>query len=270
MYFLLSVFTFIFVTLVVTFLNVVILRHGTGMGLGGWSRCMTSGKILQWYELIPILSFIIQKGRSRYTGAKLSIQYPLVEFLTGLLFLFSFQKAYIHFGLASETSLVIYFVFLVLSSVFVVLVSVYDIRHMIIPNQFIYPLMGLSLVPLFISLDPFSLSLPSLWQILAGPILASPFVFLWAVSRGQWMGFADAKIGLLMGWFLGIGKGFVAVMLGFWLGAIVGIIIFVYSKYVRKKTIHQIPFGPFLLTGLILTFLYNINIDTLIRFLYFS
>jgi len=268
MYFLLSILIFIFGTIIGSFLNVVILRHGTGMGLGGRSRCATSGKVLKWYELIPVVSFIIQKGRSRYTGAKLSIQYPLVELATGFLFLISFQQASIMFGLFNAVPLLLVFIFLALCSVYIILVSVYDIRHMIIPNEFIYPLLALSLVPLFVSLQPFHVSLPTFWQIVSGPLAAVPFLFLWFVSRGRWMGFADAKIALLMGWFLGVGKALVAVMLGFWMGAVVGIFVFLYSKYILKKTVRHIPFGPFLLVGLILTFLYNINIHTLITFLY--
>lgn len=268
MYFLLSVFIFIFGTLIGSFLNVVIFRHGTGMGLGGRSRCLSSGKVLKWYELIPVLSFILQKGRSRYTGSKLSIQYPLVELVTGFLFLVSFQKAFATFGLVSETSSVLFFVFLALCSVYIILVSVYDIRHMIIPNQFIYPLIVLSVVHLFINLSPLTFSLPSFWEITSGPLTALPFLFLWFISQGRWMGFADAKIAIAMGWFLGVSNGLVAVMLGFWLGAIVGVGVLVYSKYILKKTTRHIPFGPFLLTGLILTFLYNINIGTIITFLY--
>lgn len=268
MYFLLSLFSFILGTLVGSFLNVVILRHGTGMGLGGRSRCSTSGIILKWYELIPVISFIIQKGKSRYTGAKLSWQYPLVEVLTGFLFLLSFQNTFSIFGLIHDTALIVSFLFFILVSVFIILVSVYDIRHMIIPNQFIYPLIILSFVQLFISLPTFSFEMPSIWILLSGPILALPFVLFWFFSKGKWMGFADSKIALAIGWFLGVGQGFFAVLFAFYIGAVVGIILYIYSKILQKKIVHHIPFGPFLLTGLIITFLYNIDIQTVIKFLY--
>lgn len=268
MYFLLSLFSFILGTIIGSFLNVVILRHGTGMGLGGRSRCVTSGHILKWYELIPIVSFIIQKGRSRYTGAKLSWQYPIVEFVTGFFFLLAFQNAFSMFGFLYDYALIISFLFFILCSIFIILVSVYDIRHMIIPNQFIYPLIVLSFVQLFVSLPSFSFSFPSMWMLLSGPILALPFLLLWFISKGKWMGFADSKIALVIGWFLGIGQGFFAILLAFWVGAVIGLLLFVYSKIFRKKTIHHIPFGPFLLTGLILSFLYNIDINTFIALLY--
>lgn len=268
MYFLLSVFIFIFGTIIGSFLNVVLFRHGTGMGLGGRSRCISSGNILKWYELIPVVSFLIQKGRSRYTGTKISVQYPLVEILTGFLFLLSFFKVYATFDFFNVSSSIVFFIFLSLCSVFIILVSVYDIRHMIIPNEFIYPLIGLSFLQLFFSLQPFSFVFPSLLQILSGPLLALPFILLWLVSKGQWIGFADSKIALAIGWFLGIHQGFFAVLIGFWAGAIIGVLYLVYAKYILHKTIRQIPFGPFLLTGLIVAFLYNINIHTFISLMY--
>lgn len=268
MYFLLSIFSFILGTLVGSFLNVVILRHGTGMGLGGRSRCVSSGNILKWYELIPVISFIIQKRRSRYTGVKISWQYPLVEVLTGFLFLLSFQNAFSMFGFLHDTALIISFLFFALVSIFIVLVSVYDIKHMIIPNQFIYPLIGLSFIQLFISLPSFTFEIPSVWLLLSGPILALPFVLLWFVSQGKWMGFADSKVALVIGWFLGVSQGFFAIIISFWIGAVIGVLLYLYAKILKKKTIHHVPFGPFLLTGLILSFLYNIDIGTFISLLY--
>lgn len=262
---LLGIIFFIFGTLIGSFLNVVIIRYGTGMGLGGRSRCSSSGQILKWYELIPIVSFLIQGGRSRYTGAKLSWQYPLVEFLTGIAFVFCLFLSVNLLIFGDIWSFVTSFVFFSLVSVFSILISVYDIRHMIIPNQFVYPLIVLSFVSLFVSLNPLLVSFPSIQDFVAGPLVALPFVLMWFVSRGRWMGFADAKLGLIMGWFLGIAQGFFAVLLSFWIGALVGILVLIYFK-MKKKTIKQIPFGPFLLTGLILTFLYNISIDTIISF----
>jgi leader peptidase (prepilin peptidase)/N-methyltransferase len=268
MYFLLSLFSFILGTLVGSFLNVVILRHGTGMGLGGRSRCVSSGNILKWHELIPVISFVIQKGRSRYTGVKLSWQYPIVEFLTGLLFLLSFKTAFSMFGLLHDAALVISFFFFAIVSVYIILIAVYDTKHMIIPNQFVYPLIGLSFIQLFISLPSFTFEIPSVWLLLSGPILALPFLLLWFFSKGKWMGFADSKVALVIGWFLGFSQGLFAILLSFWIGAIVGALLYAYSKVFKKKTIHHIPFGPFLLAGLILSFLYNIDIGSFMSLLY--
>ncbi len=258
---LLWIFVFIFGTIIGSFLNVVIFRHGTGMGLGGRSRCMTSGKVLRWYELIPIVSFLIQGGRSRNDGSKISWQYPLVEFLTGILFVFSFLKSLPFLWNGDTASFLVSVVFLVLSSVFVILVSVYDTKHMIIPNEFIYPLIGISFASLFVSLSPLALTIPSLATLVSGLLTAFPFFLLWLVSGGRWMGFADVKVALCIGWFLGFSSGFFAVLVSFWIGAIFGVVILMVHK-LRGSRVTMVPFGPFLLTGLILTFLYNMNMES--------
>lgn len=245
-----------------SFLNVVLFRYGTGLGFGGRSRCASSGRVLRWYELIPVISFFVQGGRSRYTGSRLSWQYPLVEFVTGVLFagayIFAFQQS-----LFVDTVSFLALLLVSLSVVsLVVLICVYDIRHMIIPNEFSYPLIGLSFISLFISLDPFIFTIPSMSALFAGPLVALPFVLFWFVSRGRWMGFADAKLALAMGWFLGLSSGFAAVLLAFWFGAIISIVVLVFSKQ-QKKQNALIPFAPFLLAGFLLTVVYNISIETL-------
>lgn len=254
-----EILIFIFGTSIGSFLNVVILRYGTGMGLGGRSMCSSSGKTLQWFELIPVMSFLLQKGRSRYTGVKLSWQYPIVEIVTGFLFVLSFWYTRSISSFFEIQSFLITFLFCLLSSCLLVLIAVYDYRHMIVPNEFVYPFIFLALGSLFVSISPFSVVLPTISNALAGPVVAFPFVLLWLVSGGRWMGFADAKIALAIGWFVGVSSGFAAVFISFWVGAVVGVIVLLSTKKEKRNNL-KIPFAPFLLTGLILVVLYNINI----------
>src|SRR3989338_4512275 len=91
MLFIISIF--ILGLIIGSFLNVVILRCGTGKSiLKGSSRCPNCEKKLSWRELIPVLSFIIQKGRCRTCQSKISWQYPIVELLTGIIFALVFLK----------------------------------------------------------------------------------------------------------------------------------------------------------------------------------
>src|SRR6185369_2783346 len=89
-FYLILVVCFIFGTIVGSFLNVLALRFNTGMGIRGRSKCMSCSKTLTWVELIPIVSFALQRGACRSCRTKISWQYPLVEFLAGALFVLIF------------------------------------------------------------------------------------------------------------------------------------------------------------------------------------
>lgn len=128
MVFLMGIFHFIFGTIVGSFLNVVVLRYNSSFSIYGRSGCPSCGKTLTWFELIPILSFFLQMGRCRVCGSRISLQYPLVEALTGVLFLFIFLK-----GLPAAFT----FYMFVISSLLVAIL-VYDIRHKIIPDGLVY------------------------------------------------------------------------------------------------------------------------------------
>lgn len=254
MSFLLIIFIFVFGSIIGSFLNVVILRRGTGRGLGGRSRCAVTGKPLRWFELIPILSFLIQGGRSRHGNARISWQYPLVEFATGVGFVAIVYNFYPFLFIRPESFLLnILFYFAVYS--FLVLIFVYDWHHKIIPDDFVYPLMILSLVAVFYGN-------PTLIGWLSGPILAAPILALWLITRGRGMGFGDVKLLLPIGWILGLSAGFAGLLIAFWLGAIYGIIVIIFGN---KKWKSEIPFGPFIIIGAILAFLYNIDMTSIAR-----
>ena len=80
-----SVILFVLGTIIGSFLNVVGLRWDD-KNFGGRSMCPKCGKVLRWYELIPVLSFVVQQGKCRNCGAEISYQYPLIEIFTGLIF----------------------------------------------------------------------------------------------------------------------------------------------------------------------------------------
>ena len=258
MLWLLYLFVFIFGTIIGSFLNVVICRHGTGRSLGGRSKCAVTGKTLKWFELIPIFSFLIQGGRSRYSKSKISLQYPLVELATGLTFAVLFCKL---LPLASHCGVFVaslLFYFAIFS--FLILIFVYDLRHKMIPDAFLYPLMTLAFAgALFLPVY----SSPTLVSLLAGPILALPLIFIFLITRGKGMGFGDVLLVIPFGWMLGLSGGLAALLLSFWIGAIVGVTLMITGE---KKMKSEIPFGPFLILGFTLAFLYNIDMVSIARF----
>ena len=167
---------FIFGAIVGSFLNVVSLRFNTGMSLGGRSKCMSCGNSLTWKELVPIFSFLFLKGSCRKCKSKISWQYPLVEFIAGAIFALIFIVFPPVTFLAGFQTLMY-----ILATCLALVMCVYDIKHKIIPDQFVYTFAGIALINLFIGGVSWW-HIPSFWMLIAGPLMALPFALLWLIS----------------------------------------------------------------------------------------
>ena len=264
---LLFIFIFLLGTIIGSFLNVVIYRFNTGKTLvHGRSICMSCNHTLSWYELIPVFSFLIQSGKCRKCATTISHQYPLVELGTGFMFaLMAFHfLPVLMFSQVSYVFLVSLFVFIF--SILIV-ISVYDIRHKVIPDALVYMFAFASFFSIFVNHAGVGglFITPTFMSIIAGPMLAIPFALLWLVSKGEWMGLGDAKLMLGIGWMLGPALGLFSTVLSFWLGAIVAIILMIIQRgKIGMKT--QLPFAPFLIISALLTFLFNWDLISFISF----
>lgn len=247
------VFAFILGTIIGSFLNVVAYRYNTGMTLGGRSQCFTCGRTLSWMELVPVLSFIVQGGACKNCRSKISWQYPLVELGTGILFALIF----VFFPPYALTAGIFTLFYLIITSILVV-ITVYDTRHKIIPDSLVYTFAALALAHLFISPE-LSFQIPTVSALLAGPVLALPFFLLWLVSKGAWIGLGDAKLVLGIGWTLGMAAGISAIILAFWIGAIISVL---WMKIALKKfkARYEIPFGPYLILGMYLVLFFGFQV----------
>lgn len=277
---LILIIIFLLGTIIGSFLNVVIYRFNTGRKISkGRSICMSCSKTLKWFELVPILSFIFLRGKCRKCSGRISCQYPIVEFLTGLVFAFT---AYHFFPVLSFSY--IQFILLVTFYIFIfsllIVISVYDIKHKIIPDSLVFLFIGIAFLSLFINPDILNgvdsrlyssiFAWPTLMAFVTGPLLALPFVFLWLISGGRWMGLGDGKLILGIGWLLGLKFGLLALILSFWIGSIVGILILLFNRRNKFTAKTEIPFAPFLIVGMLIVFLYNIDIFTLVSYLIFN
>ena len=255
-----GLFVFSFGTIIGSFLNVLVLRLGTGEAIGrGRSRCFSCGKTLTWRELIPLVSFITQKGKCRSCGSRISWQYPIVEFITGLVFLLVALKL-LHYQLAEAGLPYIGFYFFgafaYWSAIFAILIaiSVYDFRHKIIPNQLVYSFIVLAFLWGISGSGTSGNILPDvpLPEIMAGVGAFLFFASLWFFSKGKWMCFGDAKLALGMGFLLGPWLTAVAVMLSFWIGTLIAVpAVLLWGGGLKT----QIPFGPFLALGAFISWL---------------
>ncbi|MGC9605227.1 MAG: prepilin peptidase [Minisyncoccia bacterium] len=247
------ILSFVFGAVVGSFLNVVSLRFNTGSGLGGRSRCMSCGKVLSWKELIPILSFVFQRGACRKCKSRISWQYPLVEFAAGAIFAIVFLR----FPPVSAAAAIRTLVYLVETCLLLV-IAAYDMKHMIIPDKFAYTFDAVALASVFVG-GASVLHAPHLWTLAAGPIVALPFALIWLVSRGRWMGLGDAKLLLGIGWLLGLVGAVNAVILAFWIGAAASL-AWIVATGSRFKPRMEVPLAPYLILGTYLVLLFGVQV----------
>ena len=259
-----SVSLFILGLFVGSFLNVLADRIPKGESpIRGRSRCDKCKKILKWYDLIPLFSFIFLKGKCRYCQTRLSLFYPTVEFVTGTLFFITAifvlndsqfpllgGQAISNFQFPINYQLpitLIYYLFIV-SSLIVVFFA--DLKYGIIPDKIVFPAIAVSFLYLFI--NPSSLILNHLLSAVGACLF---FLLLFVITKGRGMGFGDVKFAFLMGLILGFPDIVVGLYIAFLTGAIVGCILIIW----RKKRIFgtAIPFGPFLVMGTLMSIFYG-------------
>ena len=251
-----------------SFLNVYLYRFHTGKSLGGSSHCLSCQLNLEWYELVPLFSYLVLRGKCRRCRSYIPPRYFLVELLVGSVFLLA---------ALSTTDLIMQMLTAFFLTVLAAIV-VYDYYHTIIPNEFVVALIGLSVLML---LHQFVLTeqLPEAgWRVVAGAAAAGPFVFLWVISQGRWIGLGDAKLAFPLGIWVGLSGVVSMVMWSFWIGALVSLIMIGLQTLLKRGKIglrifgrpltmkSEIPFAPFLIAAFILTYFFTIDALQLISY----
>jgi len=236
-----------------SFLNCIIYRIYTDKNLKGTSFCPHCKHRLFPKDLVPILSWFILLGKCRYCKKTISFQYPLVELMTGLLFV-----AFYNFPL-NFFNLITLFYFLIIASI-LVLIFVYDLKHYIIPDVAVFSLIGLSIFYRLIEFFYFQNNFLLILSYASGLGAFFFFFLIFYLSKEKGMGFGDVKYALFMGTFLGFPNILVGLFFSFFLGALIGIGLILGRKKGLKS---EIPFAPFLITGTLLAHFYG---DLFIQF----
>jgi leader peptidase (prepilin peptidase)/N-methyltransferase len=275
------IFIFLLGAAVGSFLNVVIFRFGNERIIKGRSKCPHCGKILEWFELIPIFSFILQAGKCRLCKKNISLQYPIVEILTGLTFVGIFWRFIFRSPLGinyvvffSEKGFWIWplILFWIYYSSTLIAISVYDIKHYIIPDAFLFPAIGAAILEIFYILATTLLwgkifFIPQQNIVFSGPealifgivpfgiigsklfgaMISVLLIFLpYFLSKGRAMGFGDVKLAL----FLGLSLGWPDVLVAIFLAFSFGMIWSIFAIFLKRKTMKSyLPFAPFLVAG---------------------
>lgn len=221
-----------------SYVNVLLLRAFSGQGtVARRSRCGFCGHTLSWYELIPLISWLLQGGRCRHCTCRLSRQYLLVELSLGTLWLLSWWKD----GLTLPGA-VSALIMTVLLSIFV-----YDVRHKIIPDRLVVVLGILALCKLALLPGALFEISPAAYS---GALLGGIFYLLWFITRGRGVGLGDAKLGITLGLLTAnIVHTWQLFLVAIWGGALFGLALLTWSKVFGAKKINgktELPFAPFL------------------------
>ena len=240
--------SFIFGTIIGSFLNVVIYRlpRGKSIGKPAFSFCPSCGSKIRWYDNIPLFSYIVLRGKCRNCKSPISFSYFFVELLTGIGSALSYLKT----GLSYEYFFIFGFVAVMVAVTFI------DIQFRIIPDQL--NLFG------FIMGIIYSLLKMNIFDSIAGIVVGAGF--LWGIAyfylrfRGiEGLGMGDVKMMAFVGAYLGWFGALFTIFVGSFLGAVVGILGAYLSKS-EDKGKFEIPFGPFLAFASVIYLFFGENI----------
>lgn len=247
---------FILGTALGSFLSVVnyrIRKNKKGIFFGR-SKCNHCHKNLKAYQLIPLVSYVIGKGKCMICKKKISVSYPLLELAVGIIFVALFvHMPFIELTFAGiqylDPFLLLHFVYLSFVSLCFIGILFYDIQYLEIPE--IYTFSAIVVVFLWGILSP---TLPLYDMAIGGGIAAIFFGSQVVISKEQWLGSGDTQVGILMGLFFGWQLFLVSLVVTYFVGLIVTLTLMAMKKVSRTS---KIPFAPFLVTGTFVTLFFG-------------
>jgi len=231
MNFYIAFIVFIFGLIIGSFLNCLIWRLHKEESMWGRSYCPKCKKQIAWRDNVPVFSYLFLLGKCRHCKKKISWQYPVVEFVTGVLFVIAFL---INF----ETMEYLKIIRDLLIISVMIIIFVYDLRW--------YMILDIVTLPAIIIFFIINLFLGFSWlgMLVAGFVGGGFFLAQFIVSKGRWIGGGDIRLGLLMGVALGrLDLLILALMLSYFSGSIIGVFLILFKK---RKWSSEVPFGVFL------------------------
>ena len=244
------IFLFIIGTIFGSFYNVVGYRLPKGESIiYPSSHCTNCNHKLTFFELIPVLSYVFQKGKCKHCHKKISLFYPIFEFLTGILFVLS----YLSYGLKPELIIVLTFI----SMIIIIVVS--DYHYLVIPDEVLITFA----IILFVEILCINGLEKALYSLLNGLL---SFVTMYLIKKigdflfkKESMGGGDIKLLFIFGMVLTYPIAILSIFVGSLIGLPIALLI------LFKKEDHIIPFGPFLASGATLLLLLQLNMETIIN-----
>lgn len=223
--------------------------------LSGRSMCPRCKHRLGFFDLIPIVSWIALRGRCRYCHKAISIQYPLIEVITPVLFIAS----YVWWPMGLHGIQIAFFVIWLAILIGLIALAVYDSKWQLLPNRIIYPLSAVAALYAIIHIvanpRPLTALVDTILSVLIG---GGIFYVLFQVSGGKWIGGGDVKLGWLLGLIAGTaGRSLLLLFLAAILGTLFSLPLLM-TKRLSKNS--KIPFGPFLIVAIVVVELFGAGI----------
>ena len=225
----------------------------------GRSKCLSCGEALRVSDLIPVVSYLLLKGKCRYCKSVYGPSALVIEMVFGLVFV-----ALYHFFLKDQASLLTSFWWLMYYTLlFGVLgvMALYDKAHSYIPLSFLSAYLVLTSYMFVMRI----IDDPHILTILSPFFVALPFFLVWLVTKGKGLGFGDVILFFGVGAFFGSLQGLAVLMVSVWLGAIVGLYIKYIVKHTRTNTT-AMPFVPFIVIGFLIVLFTDIDIFSIAMF----
>jgi leader peptidase (prepilin peptidase)/N-methyltransferase len=214
--------------------------------LNGRSMCPNCKHQLAWYDLIPIVSWLLLSGRCRYCKQPISIQYPVVELVAGIVFGGSYLLWPESLDINGQLLLLVTWL---ITFVGLLALTIYDLRWMILPNKIIYPTLAVAATSrliyiIFYENRPVRAFLMWVFSI---AIASGIFLALFVYSKGKWIGYGDVRLGLITGTLLADPAKSLAMI---FLASFIGTLIIAPGLVSGRKALtSKLPYGPFLIAA---------------------
>lgn len=261
-----------------SFVNVVVYRMHTGVSINGRSRCFSCGVQLRWFELLPGVSYLVLLGTCRSCKASIPRRDFVAEISLAILFV----------CIAFATTTLFSMIIAMVLATILLMVMLYDMTHLIIPNEFVLLLASVALGVQGVAWYQTGDMMQFLYAIGASAIAFVSYGSLWKYSNGRWIGLGDAKLAAALGLFLSPVQIFSMIVLSFWVGAAFGItlmllpvlknfgkrmyaavrpsVVFIRSARRGVTMKSELPFAPFIVIAFGLVYACNVVVLDLVSY----
>lgn len=249
-----------------SFASVIVCRMHTGASMNARSHCLSCGRTLSWFDLIPVVSFLAYRGRCRTCAAKIPRRDFVMETSLGVAFM----------GIAYANPDPLLALLLAALVTMLAIGAAYDLQHLIIPDEVVVGsfVVGAGILVYHV-MKGAPLTGTAVDAAFGGIVSACFFGALWLVSRGKWMGLGDAKLALPLGMLTGLMGAFSMIVLSFWIGALITVLwmgvrrlfgggqsaLRFHGAPITMKS--EVPFAPYLLIAFALVYFFHVDVLTL-------